>query len=125
MQEFVTSATDQQALDAQRDLVEQLSGWKLLLGTSGIPSAGIILPAGMSNSDFGKNVMKWGTGDQAARERISTLTREELEKAGVTKEMAKSWRDFYQQVKATNPSNPSALGRMELMQKAYEILGGK
>lgn len=69
--------------------------------------------------------MKWGTGDEAARARIQTLTKEELERAGITKEMAASWRDFHRQVKAANPGNPSAEGRAELMQRAYELLGGK
>jgi len=78
----------------------------------------------MTNSVFGQDVMKWGTGDAAARARMGTLTRAELEGAGVTKDIAKSWRDFYQQVKASNPSNPSAQGRMELMQRALELLGG-
>ncbi len=90
-----------------------------------LTGAGPLLPAGMNNSDFGKNVMKWGTGDNAARQRIATLTREELERAGVTKEMAQSWRDFYKAIKALNSGNPSAQGRAELMQKAYELLGGK
>jgi RHS repeat-associated protein len=129
MGEFLSGATDQQVLDAQRELVMQLSEkynwWNWLNKSAGLASAGVILPAGISNSEFGQNVMKWGRGDAQARERISTLTREELEKGGVTKEIAKSWRDFYQQVKASNPTNPSAQGRMELMQKAFELLGGK
>jgi uncharacterized protein DUF4951 len=39
--------------------------------------------------------------------------------------MAQEWRDFYKQVKASNPGNPSAEGRAELMQRAYELLGRK
>lgn len=36
----------------------------------------------------GKNVIRWGAGNAAARARISSLTREELERAGVTRPMA-------------------------------------
>jgi hypothetical protein len=43
----------------------------------------------------------------------------------LTQEMAKEWRDFYQAVKAANPSNPSAAGRAQLMDYAYKLLGGK
>ena len=129
MAEFLSNATDQQVLDAQGALVEQLAEknnwWNWFRHSGGIPSAGVILPAGMSNSEFGQNVMKWGRGDTEARARIGSLTREELEKGGVTKEIAQSWRDFYKGVKAANPGNPSAQGRMELMQRAYELLGGK
>lgn len=83
------------------------------------------LPSGITTAEFGNNVMKWGTGDEAARARMQTLTREELEKSGVTKEMAETWRDFYKSVKDANPANPSAAGRAELMQRAVDLLSGK
>ena len=35
---------------------------------------------------------------------------------------AKAWADFYINVAKLNPSNPSAAGRAQLMQKAYELL---
>jgi hypothetical protein len=47
--------------------------------------------------------MQWGTGDDAARARIRTLTREELEEAGLTQEMAEAWQNFYRQELARNP----------------------
>jgi hypothetical protein len=78
----------------------------------------------MTVSDFGNKVMRWGTGHEAARARIKTLTREELERAGVTAEMAAIWRDFYINEAARNPANPSAAGRAELMARAAELLGG-
>jgi hypothetical protein len=67
--------------------------------------------------------MQWGTGDDAARARIRTLTREELEEAGLTQEVAEAWRNFYRQELARNPRNPSAAGRAELRQRAVELLG--
>jgi hypothetical protein len=46
-------------------------------------------PREMTLREFGQRVMRWGTGNAAARARISTLTREELERAELTREMAK------------------------------------
>lgn len=66
--------------------------------------------------------MKWGTGIQAARERISTLTKEELQEADVTRDMAERWRDFYMHEARRVPGNLSATGRAELMQRAVELL---
>ena len=80
------------------------------------------VPAGMSRSEFGNNVMRWGTGNAAARARIGSLTREELEQAGVTRGMALSWRDFYRNEVSRNPSNPSAAGRADLMNAAARLL---
>jgi hypothetical protein len=68
--------------------------------------------------------MQWGSGNQNALNRITTLTKEWLEQNGVTLEAAKAWRDFYLQVAKETPSNPSAAGRAQLMQKAVELLGG-
>ena len=67
--------------------------------------------------------MQWGTEDDAARARIGTLTREELEQVGLTQEMAVAWREFYLRELARNPRYPSAAGRAELMQRAVELLG--
>lgn len=83
-----------------------------------------LTPGNMTLREFGQRVMRWGSGDTAARVRIRTLTREELERAGLTREMAEAWRDFYRYESARNPSNPSAAGRAELMQRAIELLGG-
>ena len=52
------------------------------------------VPGGRTVNAFGSDVMRWGTGDQAARERMATLTREYLVAKGVTAEMARAWRDF-------------------------------
>jgi hypothetical protein len=79
-------------------------------------------PRGITLREFGTQVMRWGSGDAAARARLRTLTREELERAGLSREMADAWRDFYRHELARNPSNPSAAGRAELMQRAVELL---
>jgi hypothetical protein len=66
--------------------------------------------------------MRWGSGHAEARARIQTLTRSELEQAGVTRSMAEQWRDFYRNEMVRNPNNPSAAGRADLMQRAVELL---
>ncbi len=55
---------------------------------------------------------------------MATLTREELEEAGVTLAMAQEWRGFYLNEMRRNPDNPSAAGRADLMQRAAELLSG-
>ncbi|HXG63695.1 MAG TPA: RHS repeat-associated core domain-containing protein, partial [Blastocatellia bacterium] len=82
-------------------------------------------PGGMTPAQFGQQVMRWGRSSAEARQRIATLTREELENAGVTKEIAQAWREFYRKEMARNPANPSAAGRAELMDRAVKLLGGK
>jgi hypothetical protein len=82
------------------------------------------LPGGVTAREFGTKIMRWGTGNDAARARIASLTRQELEASGVTREMAEAWRDFYRTEALRVPTNPSAQGRAELMQRAAELLGG-
>lgn len=81
-------------------------------------------PGGMTTNKFGTDVMKWGSRDGAARERMATLTRKELEEGGVTRAMAEQWRDFYREVARVTPQNGSAAGRADLMQRAVELLSG-
>ena len=82
------------------------------------------VPGGLTRDEFGSKIVRWGNGDAAARERIATLTRDELVRVGVTLEMALEWRDFYRRELYRNPSNPSAAGRAELMQRAVDLLSG-
>ncbi len=79
----------------------------------------------MTLREFGQRVMRWGTGNDAARARIITLTREDLERVGLTWEIAEAWRDFYRHEILRNPQNPSAAGRAELMPRALELLQGR
>jgi RHS repeat-associated protein/uncharacterized repeat protein (TIGR02543 family) len=78
-------------------------------------------PRGMSTAKFGE-LMRWGTGSEDARKQIPNLTREALEKGGVTRDMAKAWAEFYRNEVKRNPANPSALGRAELMEAAERLL---
>ena len=68
--------------------------------------------------------MRWGTGETVALERMHTLTAQELQSMGMTREMAQVWADFYSRVLEQNPANDSARGRARLMQYAVELLGG-
>ena len=80
------------------------------------------LPEGVTQSVFGREIMRWGTGHDAARARIRTISAEVLRSQGVTVEMAKAWRDFYRAVVAENPGNPSAAGRADLMDHVANLL---
>jgi len=80
------------------------------------------VPSGLTTAGFGQNIMRWGTGHVSARARIATLSLAELRALGVTLEMAREWHDFYLSEVARNPRNPSARGRVELMQHAVKLL---
>ena len=68
--------------------------------------------------------MKWGSGNEDAIARMNTITRAEMEQAGVTPDMAGAWRDFYVNEAARNPTNPSAAGRAQLMDYVNQLLTG-
>jgi hypothetical protein len=65
--------------------------------------------------------MKWGTGNAAALARAGTITLQELQASGITRQMAQSWRDFYSYAAQMNPANPSAAGRAQLMQHVVDL----
>jgi hypothetical protein len=75
----------------------------------------------MTPNQFGKNIMKWGSGTRALT-RIGTLTVSELQSAGITLEMARQWRDFYVRASVEFPDNPSAPYRAALMAHAAKLL---
>jgi hypothetical protein len=84
-------------------------------------------PPGMTRSHFGSRVMQWGTGYQAAVARKDTITLAWLVEHGVTLEMARAWRRFYEETFEANPENLSAKGRIELMshcEHLFEEQGG-
>ena len=53
---------------------------------------------------------------------MKTITREELMELDVTIQMAQSWALFYKAVWEANPQNPSARGRMILMEYCASLL---
>src|SRR5262249_49589294 len=80
------------------------------------------LPSGMTPKQFGEQ-MQWGRGSASARQRIVTLTAEELRTAGISAEMASNWAIAYDAVARLTPKNPSAAGRADLMRHAARLLG--
>jgi hypothetical protein len=80
------------------------------------------LPAGLTIAEFGTQI-GWGSGNDAARARIATLTVGELRAIGLQAEHAENWAIAYEAVVRLTPNNPSALGRAELMRFAASLLG--
>jgi RHS repeat-associated protein len=107
--------------------------WRWLFGQSAVraaPTAAELLrPAGMDNAAFGK-IIGWtrsGTLEQnLAQTRV--LIKElpsrigALRNAGVTKQMAQQWADFYRAEAARVATNPNALPRSQLMQAIADLL---
>ena len=79
------------------------------------------LPPGLTAAEFGK-LIGWGQGNEAASERIATLTVEELQAIGLQTEQAVNWATPYEAVQRRTPNNPSAAGRAQLMRHAAELL---
>lgn len=80
-------------------------------------------PAGFLNrAEFG-NAIRWGRFDASARRPAEEITFAEVKKLRITTELAIDWRNFYAAVARQTPRNPSAQGRIVLMQRIIELLG--
>ena len=76
------------------------------------------IPGGMTQAQFGLNLIGWGTGPQAAAARTATLTADavgQMQAQGLTREMATQWRGFYTNEFARNANNLTAQNRVQLM----------
>jgi hypothetical protein len=97
--------------------------------TEGQPSRRLPLPPFptqfKNRREFGRFGMKWGTGEAAALERMSIITRVELQSIGMDFEMATQWAEFYADWVSQRPENGSARGRARLMAYAAELLRGE
>lgn len=83
-------------------------------------------PEGFSGpGDFARKVLRFGSGDDAARERIKSVDAKELRESGFTTEMARTWLRFLQNEKRRNPNNPSVRGRIELMEHVLDLYGDR
>lgn len=81
------------------------------------------LPSGAKSlKDFGERIMRWGTHDDEARAVIGQVSRDDLLREGMTPALAEQWRDWYDEVKNLNPANPSAAGRVDLMDWVMRLL---
>jgi hypothetical protein len=96
----------------------------------GLPTAAQLLrPAGMTNAQFGR-LIGWTRGGDLAgnlaktQELIAELPGrvQALSQAGVTRQMAQQWVNFYRNVATQNPANPNALARSELMEALTRLL---
>ena len=94
------------------------------------PSASqLLLPLGMRSAQFGK-LIGWTTGGTLKQN--LALTRQlikdvpgrigALRDAGVTKQMAQQWADFYRAEALRNARNPNAFPRSMLMQAIADLL---
>jgi hypothetical protein len=79
------------------------------------------LPAGMKLGDFGKFI-GWGRRSAEARNRMATISRSEIDLIGLTLEQAQNWVVAYEAVARLTPQNPSAAGRLELMEHIVQLL---
>ena len=84
-----------------------------------------LLPVGVTLQRFANDIIKWGKdaqGKAASIARIATLNLEELKSAGVTRDIAQSWQQFYTYADKMNPANPNAAGRAQLFQAIVDLL---
>lgn len=79
---------------------------------------------GRSFQDFGRDVLRWGTGAEGATARAQGITLQELLQGGVTGAHAQAVRDFYAGVLARNSGNAAAAARVQLADRILQLLGG-
>jgi hypothetical protein len=76
------------------------------------------VPLGVSRSQFGSDVIGWGSGESGTLLRLSEinpLTVTAMQQRGLTFEMAKEWRNFYANEFLRNANNATANARVMLM----------
>jgi hypothetical protein len=81
------------------------------------------LPAGQTAKSFGET-LGWGRTNDDALGRANTITKADLEAAGLTAEQAKQWSAFFRDGAKRHPESPSD-GRATLMERAARLLSGK
>jgi hypothetical protein len=78
-------------------------------------------PPGLSLPEFGERL--WGTGPEDAVHRLSNITLEDLQRLGLTQELAKIWRVFYEEQAKRGRGLPTSLLRVQLLDRCIELLG--
>jgi hypothetical protein len=81
------------------------------------------VPAGVTQSGFGSNVIQWGRGASGAIDRAKQVDKNYisgLRDKGVTRQMVEKWRDFYRNEYARNQKNEAASARENLMEKILD-----
>ncbi len=80
-------------------------------------------PNGMTQSQFGKELVGWGKGPQGALDQLGNINASSVAKmrqGGLTKDMATQWRDFYKNEFTRNANNTTAANRVQLMDKILD-----
>jgi RHS repeat-associated protein len=81
------------------------------------------IPNGVTQSQFGKEVVGWGRGAEEALNRLKNVTGADVAKMqqqGLTRKMAQEWRNFYANEFARNANNATARNRVDLMEKVIK-----
>lgn len=78
------------------------------------------VPPGITLSEFGEKL--WGTGPEAAKQRLAEITRAELVQLGLTCGIARLWRDFYQRQATQELGLPTSAIRVKLLEKCLNLL---
>ena len=77
---------------------------------------------GMTFQDWGKNIVRWGTGAKDARDRIGTITKAEIKELGISNTQVRATIDFYKNEMIRNPGNATADARVKLMEHILSLL---
>jgi hypothetical protein len=85
-----------------------------------IPPASLF--GGSTFQQWGKGIVNWGSGAKEALARISTLTKLEIQRLGITRAQAQAALDFYKNEMLRNPGNATAAARVTLMEHVLSQL---
>ena len=77
-------------------------------------------PSGLSHKEFGHRL--WGSGTEDAHQRNQSMTRMELERLGLTAELAKAWQEFYAECVREGRGSETAEARRDLLEHCLELL---
>lgn len=89
-----------------------------------VVSSSLPTPQNLSLNFFGQWIIGWGTGAEGARQRLSSIQREDVEiikQKGTTLEMIKAWQEYYEQEAQKSLDNPTARYRARLMKRIAEF----
>jgi hypothetical protein len=67
-------------------------------------------------------IIGWGVGARGAIARTASITKDELGKMGMTKDVATYWLNFYKNAKDLGRGATTAPERIKLMERILEIL---
>jgi hypothetical protein len=82
------------------------------------------VPEGYNPSTFGSDLIRWGVGAADAEARLSTVNKADVVQMtdkGLSKEMAKNWKDFYKSQEIHGRGKDVAGPRADLMQKILDL----